>query len=214
MVLLVTHPFARAGRELVPGHWLGSAAVLAFGCAIALTILGFGHGALLAGVVFVVAAFVALWNSPLRSTGHEPLHSVRTASKNAVVVLWRPGCAYSSALRRRATREGLEVHWVNIWRDEDAYELCRSINRGSEETPTAMILDPELGGPVVIPASVPGIREATANRGLAGRQHSSRPQTDGPLASQPHASQPLASQPLASQPLAVRPSAGRRSFRG
>lgn len=56
------------------------------------------------------------------------------------------------------------VHWVNIWRDEDAYELCRSINRGSEDTPTAMILDPELGGPVVIPASVPGIREATASR--------------------------------------------------
>lgn len=162
--MLVTHPFARAGRELVPGHWLGSAAVLALGCAIALTIVGFGHGTLLACAVFAVTAFIALWHSPLRAAGHEPLDSVRTDVENPVVVLWRPGCAYSSALRRRAAREGLVVHWVNIWRDEDAYELCRSINRGSEDTPTAMILDPELGGPVVIPASVPGIREATASR--------------------------------------------------
>ena len=167
--MLVTHPFARAGRELVPGHWLGSAAVLALGCAIALTIVGFGHSALLAGSVVVVAAFLALWHSPLRATGHEPLDSVRRC-ENPVVVLWRPGCAYSAALRRRAAREGLEVHWVNIWRDEDAYELCRSINRGSEDTPTAMILDPELGGPVVIPASVPGIREATAGSGQGHRR--------------------------------------------
>lgn len=81
---------------------------------------------------------------------------------------------------------------MNIWRDEDAYELCRSINRGSEETPTAMILDPELGGPVVIPASVSGIREATANRELARRPHSSSHQAGRPLASRPLASLPTA----------------------
>lgn len=169
MVGRVTFPSVRAGRALVPGHWLGSAAVLALGSALALAVVGFGHSALLAAAVFVVSVAVALWNSPLRVTGHEPLESVRRASKKAVVVLWRPGCAYSSALRRRAAREGLEVHWVNIWRDEAAYELCRSINRGSEETPTAMILDPELGGPVVIPASVPGIREATTARARRSR---------------------------------------------
>ena len=170
MVLCVTHPFARAGREIDPGRWLGSAAVLALGCALVLAIVGFGHGLLLAAAAFVVTAFVALWNSPLRPAGHESLDSVRTTSTNPVVVLWRPGCAYSSALRRRTAREGLEVHWVNIWRDEAAYELCRSINRGSEETPTAMILDPDLNGPVVIPASVPGIREATTNRELTSRR--------------------------------------------
>ena len=170
MVLLVTHPVARAGRDLVPGHWFGSVAVLALGCAIAVTLVGFGHAVLLAAAVVTVTAFIALWNSPLRATGHEPLDSVRTASENAVVVLWRPGCAYSSALRRRAAREGLEVHWVNIWRDGDAHELCRRINRGSDDTPTAMILDPELGGPVVIPASVPGIREATAGRAPRSRR--------------------------------------------
>ena len=159
----VTHPFARAGRELVPGHWFGPAAVLALGFATAWTIIGFGHGAPLAASVLVASLVLALWNSPLRASGHEPLQAARAVAKagRAVVVLWRPGCPYSSALRRRATREGLDVHWVNIWRDEDAYELCRSINGGSEETPTVMLLDPELSAPVVIPASVPGIREAT-----------------------------------------------------
>lgn len=170
MVVRVTHPFARAGREIVPGHWFGPAAVVAVGCALAWTIVGFGHGAAPALLVLAVTAVVALWNSPLRVTGHEPLQSVRSSCvEHAVVVLWRPGCPYSSALRRRAAREGLEVHWVNIWRDEDAYELCRRINMGSEETPTAMLLDPSLTGPVVIPASVPGIREATAARLPRGR---------------------------------------------
>ncbi|UVE94248.1 hypothetical protein [Dietzia sp. B32] len=160
----MTHPFARAGRELVPGHWFGPAAVLALGCATAWALIGFGHGAPLAAAVLVGSLLLALWNSPLRASGHEPLQAVRSvaAAGRAVVVLWRPGCPYSSALRRRAAREGLEVHWVNIWRDEDAYRLCCGINGGSEETPTAMLLDPALASPVVIPASVPGIREATA----------------------------------------------------
>lgn len=164
MVVRVTHPLARAGRELVPGRWFGPAAVMTLGCAIAWTLVGFGHGALLAAVVLVGTLFVALWNSPLRATGHESLQAVRALASagHAVVVLWRPGCPYSAALRRRASREGLKVHWVNIWRDEDAHELCCTINGGSEETPTAVVLDPTLTTPVVIPASVPGIREATA----------------------------------------------------
>lgn len=159
----MTHPLFRARRELAPGHWLGPAAVVALGGALGGSLVGFGHGTLLASVVLVVAIGMAVWNSPLRSSGHEPMMSVRTMARiqNTVVVLWRPGCPYSAALRRRVAREGLEVHWVNIWRDEDAYELCCSINKGLEETPTAMLLDPTLAGPVVIPASVPGIREAT-----------------------------------------------------
>lgn len=169
MVVRVTRPFARAGREIVPGHWLGPVAVMAAGCALAWSIVGFGHGTFPAVVVLVVAVVAALWNSPLRVVGHESLGSVRSVARleHVVVVLWRPGCPYSSALRRRAAREGLDVHWVNIWRDEAAYDLCRSINRGSEETPTAMLLDPALAGPVVIPASVPGIREATAAHAAA-----------------------------------------------
>lgn len=170
MVDRVTQPFARTGRELVPGHWFGPTAVLALGCATAWTLIGFGHGAPLAVAVLIASLALALWNSPLRATGHEPLRAARAGAHagRAVVVLWRPGCPYSSALRRRATREGLVVHWVNIWRDEDAYDLCCSINGGSEETPTAMLLDPALAAPVVIPASVPGIREATATAGELG----------------------------------------------
>lgn len=173
-VVAVTPPLFRARRELAPGHWLGPAAVVALGGALGWSIVGFGHGALLAFAVLAVSVGVAVWNSPLRASGHEPMLAVRTVARiqNTVVVLWRPGCPYSAALRRRVAREGLEVHWVNIWRDEDAYELCCSINKGTEETPTAMLLDPELAGPVVIPASVPGIREATSaglTRGRARR---------------------------------------------
>lgn len=163
MVGPVMHPFRRGERLLVPGHWFSSAVVLAVGCALAWVVAGFGHGVFPALAVLAAAAAVAAWNSPLRVAGHEPLRSVQGVAgvDLAVVVLWRPGCPYSSALRRRVAREGLRVHWVNIWRDGDAYELCRSINKGSEETPTAMLLDPALSGPVVIPASVHGIREAT-----------------------------------------------------
>lgn len=159
MVVAVIHPLPRGERYLAPGHWFGPAVVLAVGCALAWIAVGFGHGGLVALGVFLAAAFIAVWNSPLRSSGHEPLRTVLGVDR-AVVVLWRPGCPYSSALRRRVSREGLRVHWVNIWRDEDAYELCRSINKGSEETPTAMVLDPARRAPVVIPASVSGIREA------------------------------------------------------
>lgn len=171
MVIRVMHPFRRGERLLVPGHWFSSAVVLAVGCVLAWVVFGFGHGGLPALVVLVAAAAVAAWNSPLRVIGHEPMPSVQgTAGLGlAVVVLWRPGCPYSSALRRRASREGLRVHWVNIWRDGDAYELCRSINQGSEQTPTAMLLDPALSGPVVIPASIRGIREATAPELPRGR---------------------------------------------
>ena len=166
MVGRVTHPFARARKELVPGHWFGPVAVVSLGCVLAWSILGFGHSAPLAVVVLMAAVIAALWNSPLRVVGHEPLDAVRSAARveHAVVVLWRPGCPYSSALRRRAAREGLDVHWVNIWRDEAAYDLCRSINRGSEATPTAVLLAPTLSSPVVIPASVSGIREANSAR--------------------------------------------------
>ncbi|WP_238529197.1 hypothetical protein [Dietzia alimentaria] len=162
----MTHPFARARKELVPGHWFGPVAVMSLGCVLAWSIIGFGHSAPLAVAVLMAAAIAALWNSPLRVVGHEPLDAVRSAARieRAVVVLWRPGCPYSSALRRRAAREGLDVHWVNIWRDEAAYDLCRSINLGSEATPTAVLLAPALSGPVVIPASVSGIREATSAR--------------------------------------------------
>lgn len=162
MVIDVTHTFVRAGRENVPAHWFGPVAVMALGCALAWVIADFGHGTPLAVAAACVAVIVALWNSPLRASGHESLDSVRRAhgSDAAVVVLWRPGCPYSSALRRRASREGLRIHWVNIWRDEDAYELCRGLNLGAEETPTAVLLGSATARPVVIPASVPGIKEA------------------------------------------------------
>ncbi len=168
----MTHLIPRGEQSL--GHWLGPATVVSVGCALAWIVLAFGHGALLAVAVLAVAVALAAWNSPLRRGGHEPLCTVNGAGgvDPAVVVLWRPGCPYSAELRRRVSREGLRVHWVNIWRDQDAYALCRSINKGSEETPTAMLLDPAAVQPVVIPASVTGLREAATDTGTpAGTGH-------------------------------------------
>lgn len=159
------HPFSPGGLQLEPGHWIGPAGVLAVGGVVAWILFAFGHGVALALAALLASAVVAAWYSPLRSAGHVPLHAVHgpAAAEPAVVVLWRPGCPYSAALRRHVARENLRVHWVNIWRDPEAHALCRSINRGSEETPTAMLLDPALSRPVVIPASVPGIREAAGS---------------------------------------------------
>jgi hypothetical protein len=161
----VTHPFSHHGLRLDPARWWGPAGALAVGCVVAWVLFSFGHGAPVAVTVLLAAGVVALWNSPLRRSGHEPLPAVHGvgAAEPAVVVLWRPGCPYSSSLRRRVAREDLRVHWVNIWRDPEAHALCRRLNKGSEETPTVMLLDPARPDPVVIPASVPGIREAAGS---------------------------------------------------
>lgn len=157
------HPFSPGGRQLEPGHWFGPVAVLTVGSVVAWILFAFGQPAPLIVTAVLVAGVVAAWYSPLRVVGHEPLHAVHAGpdAAPAVVVLWRPGCPYSASLRRQAARENLRVHWVNIWRDAEAHALCRSINQGSESTPTAMLLDPASARPVVIPASVSGIREAS-----------------------------------------------------
>ena len=74
VVILQRVGLAALGVEL---ERFGPAAVMTLGCAIAWTLVGFGHGALLAAVVLVGTLFVALWNSPLRATGHESLQAVR-----------------------------------------------------------------------------------------------------------------------------------------
>lgn len=57
----------------------------------------------------------------------------------AVVIYWRPGCVYCSALRRRLGRAGRSATWVNIWTDEDAAAYVRAVNGGNETVPTVLI---------------------------------------------------------------------------
>jgi mycoredoxin len=83
---------------------------------------------------------------------------VPTAESHAIdpeiVVYWRPGCGWCSALRRQLARAGVAHRLVNIWEDADAAARVRAVARGHETVPTVMI------GTVALVN--PGIREVLA----------------------------------------------------
>ncbi|GAC1308088.1 MAG: hypothetical protein NVSMB16_04340 [Acidimicrobiales bacterium] len=57
----------------------------------------------------------------------------------AVTVYWRPGCGFCSSLRRDLSRRDIDATWVNIWEDDDARAYVRSVARGHETVPTAVV---------------------------------------------------------------------------
>lgn len=91
------------------------------------------------------AAMLALliWAFPWRgrsAIGHSRLlEQPEDSAARAVVVYWRPGCLYCSALRRRLGRSGAAATWINIWTDEEAAAFVRSANNGNETVPTVVI---------------------------------------------------------------------------
>lgn len=58
---------------------------------------------------------------------------------NEVEVFWRPGCPFCSALRADLERQGIVADWRNIWEDERAAEIVRSVNGGNETVPTVRV---------------------------------------------------------------------------
>ena len=52
---------------------------------------------------------------------------------------WRPGCGYCSSLRRDLSRRNINATWINIWEDDGARAFVRSVARGHETVPTAVI---------------------------------------------------------------------------
>ncbi len=64
-----------------------------------------------------------------------------------IVVHWRPGCGFCSALVRGLERHGLEFARANIWEDEDAAAFVRSVADGNEVVPTVRIGDAALVNP-------------------------------------------------------------------
>lgn len=56
-----------------------------------------------------------------------------------VVLYWRPGCRYCSALRRRLRRLGVRTTEVNIWTDPGAAAVVRGVAGGNETVPTVVI---------------------------------------------------------------------------
>lgn len=62
-----------------------------------------------------------------------------------IVVYWRPGCPYCSALRRALRRAGIVTTDVDIWQDPRGAEIVRRATGGDETVPTV-----DLGGTVMV----------------------------------------------------------------
>lgn len=56
-----------------------------------------------------------------------------------VEVFWRPGCSYCVALRADLTARRVKAVWRNIWQDDEAAALVRSVNNGNEIVPTVRV---------------------------------------------------------------------------
>ncbi len=63
-----------------------------------------------------------------------------TGGSNAgIVMYWRPGCGFCSALDRQLSRAGLTFDKRNIWDSPDDAAFVRSVARGNETVPTLVV---------------------------------------------------------------------------
>lgn len=170
-----TPPDERARRS--GGRWLTASLVLVLGLLL-VAVVGLSTGGAQQGLVVFIGVLAVLgvsaWLSPLRPGKHTEIGDT-ALTRPEVVVLWRPGCAYSARLKRDAARHGVRVKWVNIWRDPEAAAICRRLNGGSEETPTVVVVDRDMPQPTVIPATVSGV--SAANKELAEHRSIASPTT-------------------------------------
>lgn len=64
-----------------------------------------------------------------------------------VVIHWRPGCGFCSALLQGVEQTPLRYDTVNIWEDEEAAAFVRSVADGNETVPTVRVGDVALVNP-------------------------------------------------------------------
>ena len=64
-----------------------------------------------------------------------------------VVIHWRPGCGFCAALLEGVEQTPLRYTTVNIWEDEEAAALVRSVADGNEVVPTVRVGDVALVNP-------------------------------------------------------------------
>jgi mycoredoxin len=72
--------------------------------------------------------------------------SVGPVTDRAITVYWRPGCPFCGSLFRQLEHAQVAHHRVNIWDDEVAAAVVRTIARGNETVPTVTIGDVARGG--------------------------------------------------------------------
>lgn len=58
---------------------------------------------------------------------------------NEIVVYWRPGCMFCSALLRQLDKRGVPHRRVDIWSDPKAAARVRAVAGGNETVPTVTI---------------------------------------------------------------------------
>ena len=68
----------------------------------------------------------------------DPPDAADTAD-TGITVYWRPGCPFCGMLFRQLERHGVEHRRVNIWDDDTAAAVVRSIARGNETVPTVTV---------------------------------------------------------------------------
>lgn len=64
-----------------------------------------------------------------------------------VVIHWRPGCGFCSALLEGVAETPLDYDTVNIWKHEDGAAFVRSVADGNETVPTVRVGDVALVNP-------------------------------------------------------------------
>ncbi|WP_395154872.1 glutaredoxin family protein [Ilumatobacter sp.] len=62
-----------------------------------------------------------------------------TSATNGIVVYWRPGCVFCSALLRNLDRRGVQHDRVDIWSDANAAARVRHATGGNETVPTVFV---------------------------------------------------------------------------
>lgn len=81
-----------------------------------------------------------------RPPSSSPVSSSSAVESGRVVVLWSPGCPYCERLLLLLGRHR-EIVWVNVWRDDEANRVVRSLNGGDEFVPTVLVAGEVLGNP-------------------------------------------------------------------
>ena len=66
---------------------------------------------------------------------------------SSVTVYWRPGCPFCAGLFRSLDRLGIDAERRNIWEDDEAAALVRSVANGNETVPTVMVGEHALVNP-------------------------------------------------------------------
>lgn len=95
-------------------------------------------GALIGGGVSLV---LVAWLFRLRTVNRPDTNwdQAREAlDAGRTVVFWKPGCGYCARLRREL-RHDTRIAWVNVYQDDAADQVLRTVNDGDQLTPTVLV---------------------------------------------------------------------------